>query len=642
MNRLIEFGTRFRILKGGKISLVVSALVTTIGTTNAYALIPFKLLGTNVGETISGGLIVDGTIVNNGTVQHYGWFLENNTHFTNNGSFGKEFKESDASTDNHSLNTSKNSVTNSTIINNGDFYYGIHAYGGSGNLVENNGNIYLDIANTKSNSTEYELVTNDFTQTKDGKIQIKVDNSTDANNPEYSQIFVNENLTLEDGTTIDFNVVKNPNEKLLVGQTLQNVFLLDGGATKNYNADKLNITDNSALLNFEAVSHSYGLDFNIVEGKSIYDATNPNEKQSSTAAKVLDKIKDSGNDLGGFVSALNSKATDKEVAKAVKETTPIVATALANTSSQVQQTIGSVISGRQLGINGIGVPVGQNSGDFLAGNYSAWSKVFGARAKQSDKDGFDGYKFDSYGIAFGADKELNDDKRFGLAFVYANGDVDVNNVEQSSDINIYNLVAYGSTPIIDKDTIFFYQLSLGIQDTQTSRKENTTNSTATADFNGILASASARVLRNMQINDNLLLAPTVKAMYTYMRNPSYKENGAGDLNLLVDKFSSDDLKVGVGADLEYKLNSDYTLLSNVMLNYDLYQGENSSSSSYAGDSSLSFTTQGMEKDKISYELGLGIKREINEDTNIQIEYNYEGRDSSFSNQTVFAKLSWNF
>lgn len=375
---------------------------------------------------------------------------------------------------------------------------------------------------------------------------------------------------------------------------------------------------------------------------SYYSATNPNEKQSSNAAKILDKIKDSGNDLGGFITALNSKSTDKEVAQAVKETTPIVATALSNSSNQVQNTIGSVISGRQLGIRGIGSPIGTNSGDEIREDYSAWSKVFGTKTTQDDKDGFDGYRFDSYGIAFGADKELKDDKRFGMAFVYANGNVDVNNVKQSSDLNIYNLVAYGSTPILNKDTIFFYQLSLGIQDTQTSREENTTNSTAIANYNGKIASASARIIRNVQINDNLLLAPTLKGMYTYMKNPSYKESGAGDLNLLVDKFSTDNLKVGIGTDLEYKFNKEYSLLSNVMVNYDLHQGKNSSSSSYAGNTDLTFNTQGMENDKLSYEIGLGVKRSINEETDIRVEYNYEGRDRSFSSQTVFAKLSWSF
>lgn len=376
--------------------------------------------------------------------------------------------------------------------------------------------------------------------------------------------------------------------------------------------------------------------------KSYFKATNPNDEKSSNAAKVLDKIKDSGNDLGGFISALNSKATDKEVAQAVKETTPVIASAIVNTSNQVQQNISSVISGRQLGIRGIGSPSGTNSGDFLAGDYSVWSKVFGAKAKQDDKDGFDGYKFDSYGLAFGADKEFAENKRFGLAFVYANGDVNTNNVEQSSSLDIYNLIAYGSTPILDKKTIFFYQFSLGIQDTKTSRKENTTNSTATASYKGKIASASARIIRNMQINDKLLVVPTFKAMYTYIKNPAYSESGAEALNLSVDKFTSKNFKVGIGADLEYKIQNDYTLLSNLMFNYDLDQGENSSTSSYAGNSDLSFTTQGMENDKLSYEIGAGIKKTINKETDLRFEYNYEGRDSTFSNQTISAKLSWQF
>ncbi|WP_419777870.1 autotransporter domain-containing protein [Malaciobacter marinus] len=368
---------------------------------------------------------------------------------------------------------------------------------------------------------------------------------------------------------------------------------------------------------------------------------NSDNKNSKNAARVLDKIKDKGNDLGGFISSLNTK-TDKEVAQAVKETTPVIATALANSSNQVQQTIGSVVSGRQLGIRGISTLRGANSGDDMLSNDNAWYKAFVSKASQDDKDGYDGYDFDSYGFAIGADKEFGNNSRFGLAFVYASGDIDTNNVSQSSDLDIYNLVAYGSTPIFDKDTFLFYQLSLGIQDTKTSRKENTTNTTATSDFNGKIASASLRLIKNMQLNDNLLFVPTIRGMYTYMKNPSYKESGANNLNLKVDKFSTSSFKLGIGADFEYKLNNSFTLLSNAMINYDLKQSDNTSTSSYAGSSDLAFTTKGMDLSKFSYEAGIGFKTNFSEDVDFRFEYNYEGRDSSFSNQTLSGKISWKF
>ncbi len=93
-------------------------------------------------------------------------------------------------------------------------------------------------------------------------------------------------------------------------------------------------------------------------------------------------------------------------------------------------------------------------------------KPFGGYTSQDNVDGINGFSANTFGLGFGIDAEYKSGNRAGLALFYTNADVDTNDVDQSSDIDVFNLVAYGSNPLFDDKTSLFYQVGLGLQKKQ--------------------------------------------------------------------------------------------------------------------------------------------------------------------------------
>ncbi len=57
-----------------------------------------------------------------------------------------------------------------------------------------------------------------------------------------------------------------------------------------------------------------------------------------------------------------------------------------------------------------------------------------------------GFDLKTYGLGFGADTEIKDNSKLGLALFYTNGSVDTNGVSQKADLDVYTALVYGNVP----------------------------------------------------------------------------------------------------------------------------------------------------------------------------------------------------
>lgn len=536
-----------------------------------------------------------------------------------------------------------NNITNSGTITatvNGQADFNGFALHTSGVTVTNSGTLNgnLNMANsTLNNSGIVNLpysanganaaVVGSFNQSAAGKLEINV-----MGNSLYSQLQTT-NAAFADGSEIDVSIVGT---RLLAGQTMT---IVSASSLLDVNATTLNVTGGSALLKFEAVNSTNALDINIVRSKTILQATlEGGEYTSRSAAAALDTISD-GNypAMDGFIGRLNTLATTREVAQAVKSSTPVVtnATKLANT--QIMDSTKEIIGLRQKN----SVRSGLNAGDQVFGDQNLWIKPFGSVGKQDNKDGLDGFDLHAGGVALGYDAEYDTDQRLGLAFIYTDASLDVNNMSQTNKMKVYNLLVYGNVPVIDEKTDLLYQVGYAWQNNSTDRYLAVMDETATADFTSKTASVDLTLMQNYNLGNGFDVHPKIEATYRNYTMPSYGESGS-EANLKVDDFTSTQFILGAGGIIDYALGRTSQLMIDASIGYDFYHNKDGVYAEYAGASGVQFTTDSIDNGGMLYNVGAGYAMTIFDNSELSFMYNYQGQGTSFYNHTLSAKYIWKF
>lgn len=589
----------------------------TISGTDAY--------GIMASIDTSGTIINQGTISVDGTNSAYGMMINNSisgAEITNSGTI--------TATINNQADSAAFSLKTQGLIN---------VYNAStGNL---NGN--LSVIGGLSNDGTIRLpynATNAFVTTfvNNGKLQIGLLTDGTLGGTTHSTLNADDAM-FNSGSTIDVNVLAaSTHADLLIGQTIQDVVTANNSLTIN---GTLNVTDNSALLNFEYVKDGNTIDLNVVEGTTLLDSAVAGGGNSNTqaVASALQAIQDAGTypEMDSFFTALNGLSSNEEVARAVESTTPAATNASSSATTQIMNGVQGMVEMRQNTMMGSG---GMNSGDINLVDKNLWVKLFGSRGSQDKKDGITGFDVKAHGLGIGADAEVSPRQRIGAALFYTDASVDVNNMPQSSDLKVYTAMLYGNVPV-NTNTDFLYQLGYSWQKTESERTILPTYDHAKADFTAKTASLNLKLMQSYSLRNDLSIHPLVETTYRHYTNPSYSETGAGALNLQVDKFTSSQFITGGGAILDYKVDKNSKISTDLRVGYDWHHDAQTVTASYQGAAGVDFTTAGIDNGGWLYDVGIGYETTNVLDGDIEFMYNYQTQ-GSFQNNVLSAKYTYKF
>lgn len=463
-----------------------------------------------------------------------------------------------------------------------------------------------------------------------------------SGNIENTQILT-KNATFEKGSKMQVNVVSG-SKAFNLGDTLAEVIKSTNKLTVNeLSLNQTILADNSATLDFKyEIIDDKQIDLVVSKVNKISDViiedkeNNQNITNTASIGDLLDNLRDNPL-MGGLISNIDAMSTSNEVSEAINSITPTTVASLINTSSQINKSISDVVSTRLGNIN-----MGMNSGDDMnIDNNKVWIKAYGGLGKQRDKDDISGFDLKTYGVGIGYDKEYQDDQFIGLATFYTRANTKTNNINHENDIDAYSIVAYGSNTFPNKKTKVYYQTAHTWQRND-SKREIFSGERADSKFTSKVFFADLKVGHKIDLSDSVSIEPNMGVAYSHFTNPSYKEKGAGALNIQSDKFTSSKIVGKLGTTLEYEVNEDSKLTLSLGAGYNFKDNDRNIISSFEGAPNAVFDTKGIDNGRWEYEAGLGYAINLDEQNNFNISYKYLGEGNKYNNNTLTLNYNYKF
>jgi len=445
----------------------------------------------------------------------------------------------------------------------------------------------------------------------------------------FSRLAISGQATFARGTNLFVNV-----SSLNTLKVNDKIFTVIGTGGHNVDENTFVIKDNSALFKFDALVRGNAIDLLTLLDRTVRSSVrNEGFGQGAGAATVLDSVI-SGTPTGDMVNvvdALGKLETEGEVSNAVAQTLPLISASIDQVATNGMRNTNRIIQARQE------TNMGRASGDQFLGDKYFWMKPIASNANQGNRNGVSGYQANTFGFIVGADAELNDTHRVGVAFSYMNSNVDGKSSarENRADIDAFQMIGYGSFNLASQPDIEInWQADFGINKNDGHRRINFggLNRVAKSDFDSTTAHVGAGIGRSFSLNEKTSFIPAIRADYFWIRNDSYTEKGAAALNLKVNAATSEQLITMVEGRLQHRLTERAALLANVGVGYDLLNNKNSIAASYVGGGA-SFRTQGLDLSPWIGRAGLGVSVRASERAEITARYDVDAR-SDFVGQTA--------
>ncbi|MBI4432830.1 MAG: autotransporter domain-containing protein [Candidatus Omnitrophica bacterium] len=473
---------------------------------------------------------------------------------------------------------------------------------------------------TFENSTTAGLDLGSYLLTLTGKIDLNDSNAlaTTINSAsDFGRITASGNSTSNAATTVSVTV----NGYVANGSTYK---IIDGAAGGTV-AAPTTVTDDSVLTSFTG-SGSAG-DLTLTATTTALPTISTDTK-GDRAGTALDADALSGT-MNSTYLAIGRLGSATAVTEALKQLNPQSSDAPVRTTLQVASDIGRIVFERLASDGGLS---GISSGDAFSAK-SIWAKLVGGYADQNARKGEEGYSAIYGGATLGVDAEIDDADTLGLAFTYAQSGINYDtSVFGNTLIDGYQWTLYHEHDFSDRWRLYSL-MAFGLNHYDGSRTANIGSDTYRATFDHWGQQYTAQTELGYDLSSGpVTVTPLASIGYTHLTLGGYREIGAGEISLQVDRQQYDTVESGLGLKLTHPAKAGSNQPStdlHGMWYWDMVGDRTDISSNFSGGAT-SFKTLGVEPDRHRFVVGGLLNFSCGSHTDVSVGYDVEFKDRFIS------------
>lgn len=271
-----------------------------------------------------------------------------------------------------------------------------------------------------------------------------------------------------------------------------------------------------------------------------------------------------------------------------------------------------------------------------SGGGSVWARTIGLTAEQDPDKSLSGFKMDTIGISLGYDRKLNEALSMGVGFGLNNSDMDSDDGSQT-EIDGHNIGLYAtfSTPAFYVDGGIFYagaDYESRIRRLLTGLARSTTNGSQWGAYLG----AGYTLVETRR----LYVIPTASLEWARIDIDGFTEIAA-TLPYQVSDYDAESFVSTLGLRLGSELIKGVNTELRLGWAHEFGDTDRVMKARFVGGGTATYAFTGVEPEKDSARVGLGLNTDFGHNFNLSIDYDGEFR-SDFDGHSVSAMLRYNF
>ena len=433
----------------------------------------------------------------------------------------------------------------------------------------------------------------------------------------------NSQLVVNAGTTTITNEVINN------GASLEMIFAngYNGGeyelVSGTFENEDFDISNNNNALFDIAYGDKNGT--YVVSKKSAEEfaaATGANANQAATVTAFASGSSDSAafNTVANAISGLLQSSDKAKVAAGLNaatavapETSPMVQGVQSETSAQIFNAVSTRMTGGAIAPATKGAE-GMSSGDSIYEKIVTWVQGLFNKSDLENTSKAKGFSSETYGLAMGAEKQIDTQTKAGAGYAYSNSEID--GFLRSTDVDTHTLFVYGEY----KPSNWYVNAIASYGWSDYSEDKYVAGYKVGADYDVESFGLQAMTGYEMEVK-GYGVTPEVGFRYVHIAQDGYRDSAD-------QKVSANDSDIftgvlGVKASKEYKLENNMILRPEVRMavTYDMFTDDGAAVVTLPNGAS--YRVEGDALNRFGMEFGAGVTADVNE--KVEVSFGYEGK-----------------